>query len=447
MTDLSIRLRPSRSTEADAPGAMAITAAGLVLTRLQRPDANDSDDFVNVPLARFGFWLADNWWRLRHETRPRGQAEPDWRLAHEIASIGGGFAWPRVTVWGEGQRTVLTSQADPPGIAGPVRFLTSAVVFVGADGFETAVDDALDEIQRHTTGDDASALRAVIDTLHAERMDPEVAAWRRMEAIAGFDCDEAPEDMMRALAQLEERYTTGDIEEAVAGQPGTDTARTLQRMVDSAGPANTSPANFDDAVKSGTLLSLLDEREPWQLAEQSARMIRTALGRPDGPLRNTQLSDLLGTPVHTFKTRVPFSTTPPPYGLRIGSGKDWRQQLLLVSRRSAARRFEAVRCLGDAIWSESSALGPTTTARTARQKFQNAFAANLLCPASAVVGYVGSDNPSDDDISAAAQHFHVSEKVVRTILVNKHVLDRGSLLVPPEDLRRSISDDEILDAA
>ena len=92
-------------------------------------------------------------------------------------------------------------------------------------------------------------------------------------------------------------------------------------------------------------------------------------------------------------------------------------------------------------------MGPISFARTARQKFQNAFAASLLCPASAVLAYVGSENPSDEDISAASQYFHVSEKVVRTILVNKYMMDRGRLPVPPEELRQVISDDEILDAA
>lgn len=446
MTDLFIRLQPAQSAAPDAPGGMAITAAGLVLTRLQRPDANEADDFVHVPLTRFGFWLADNWWRLRYETAPRGDATPDWRLAHQINSIGGGFAWPRVAIWGEGQRIVLTSRADPPGVVGPVRFLTDAIVFVGADDFEGAADGALELIQQQAVSEDAPALRALVEALNKERTDPEAAQWRRLEAIAGFDCDEAPDDLMAGLAGLQERYGIEDIEEAVAAHPGIDTTRLLLETID-AGSSVHDIADFSGAMglagsQPGSLA-----REPWQCAEQYARGIREAFGHPDGPLRNARLADLLGIPATALKPRGPSHGKPLPYGLRLESEDRGRQHLLLGSHRGAARRFEAARCLGDALWSHSSRLGPISFARTARQKFQNAFAASLLCPASSVIAYVGSENPSDEDISAAAQYFHVSEKVVRTILVNKYVMDRGRLSVPPEELRQTISDDRILDAA
>jgi hypothetical protein len=446
MTELSIRLQPARSAAPDAPGAMAITATGLVLTRLQRLEANEPDDFVRIPLARFGFWLADNWWRLRYETSPRGEATPDWRLAHEINSIGGGFAWPRVAIWGEGQRIVLTSRADPPGVAGPVRFLTDAIVFVGADDFEGALDGALVQIQQQATSDEAPALRAVVDALNAERADPDSAQWRRLEAIAGFDCDEAPDDLMARLAGLLERYGVEDIEEAVAAHPGTDTTRLLQETID-AGSSVHDVADFSEAMKLAGQRPDGLAREPWQRAEQYARGMREAFGHRDGPLRNARLAELLGIQATALKSRGPSQGRALPYGLRLKSGSRVSQHLLLVSRRGAARRFEAARCLGDAIWSQSSQLGPISLARTARQKFQNAFAASLLSPASSVIAYVGSENPSDEDISAAAQYFHVSEKVVRTILVNKYVMGRGRLPVPPEQMGQAISDDQILDAA
>jgi Zn-dependent peptidase ImmA (M78 family) len=65
--------------------------------------------------------------------------------------------------------------------------------------------------------------------------------------------------------------------------------------------------------------------------------------------------------------------------------------------------------------------------KTARQKFQRAFAQALLCPHEDLVDYVGTENPSGDDLSAAARHFRVSEQVVRTILVNKDIIGRERL--------------------
>ncbi len=446
MTDFDIQLRPSQSAEPDAPGALAISAHGVALTRLQRSDTPGYDDFVRVPLTRFGFWIADNWWRLRYEPQPEGASHPAWRLAHDIGSIGGGFAWPRITIWGEGERVVLTSKADPSGIAAPVRFLTDAIVFVGAGSFDTTMAATLEGIQQLAHGDDGRALRNVIDALDAERRDPDMSAWRRMEAIAGFDCDQAPDDLMQALSRLCDRFTGADVEEAVAAHPGSDAAQTLECMLDARSASNSHSVDFGEAADAGQLPVPLATWEPWRLAEQAALGVRAAISQPGGPLLNRQLADLLKTSSKTFATRRGPPSQLFPYGLRIGSALDARQYLLLHTRRGAARRFEAARCLGDAIWSRSSPLGPIASVRTARQKFQNAFAASLLCPTSALLAYAG-ENPSDEDIAAASQHFHVSEKVVRTILVNKYFIDRRHLSALSDDSHRGMSDDEILDVA
>lgn len=54
-----------------------------------------------------------------------------------------------------------------------------------------------------------------------------------------------------------------------------------------------------------------------------------------------------------------------------------------------------------------------------RQKFQRAFAQEVLCPWAALEAFVGPDEPDDDMIGAAAWHFHVSQRLIETTLVNK----------------------------
>lgn len=71
-------------------------------------------------------------------------------------------------------------------------------------------------------------------------------------------------------------------------------------------------------------------------------------------------------------------------------------------------------------------LGPLSTAKSARQKFQRAFAQEFLCPCTDLQAYIGTDKPGDDDIHAAARRFHVSERLIQTTLVNHHVIDRDS---------------------
>ena len=79
---------------------------------------------------------------------------------------------------------------------------------------------------------------------------------------------------------------------------------------------------------------------------------------------------------------------------------------------------------GASRWRRLDALGPLSAARSGRQKFQRAFAQEFLCPFDDLRSYIPDETPADDDIHAAARHFHVSERLVQTTLVNHNVIDR-----------------------
>ena len=90
-------------------------------------------------------------------------------------------------------------------------------------------------------------------------------------------------------------------------------------------------------------------------------------------------------------------------------------------------------------------MGPLAASKTARQKFQRAFAQSLLCPYDDLVAYIGTTDPTEGDVAAAARNFHVSERVVRTVLVNKHIWDRGRLSFAGNPSEESFN--ELMDAA
>ena len=113
------------------------------------------------------------------------------------------------------------------------------------------------------------------------------------------------------------------------------------------------------------------------------------------------------------------------YGLRLGEqGPTAPQFITLRSKWQEGRRFELCRALGDTLWASADILGPLAKTSTVRQKFQRAFAQSLLCPFEELQEVLDTDCP-DDDIAAAARHFHVAERVVQTVLVNKQVVERG----------------------
>jgi hypothetical protein len=172
------------------------------------------------------------------------------------------------------------------------------------------------------------------------------------------------------------------------------------------------------------------EQPPWVDGEMAAAVLRRETGITHGPLRNRMLSELLQTHPNTFRqTRTIGSSR--PYGLRIGSDDgSGRQRLTLQTHSSGSRRFEAARALGDAQWSrrtDASRLGPIGWADTARQRFQRTFAQALLCPYADLDDDLGPGYVDDDRIDAAARHYHVTEGVIRTVLVNKGRIDRDRL--------------------
>jgi hypothetical protein len=379
-------------------------------------------------------------------------------MAHELSSIGGGYAWPRLSIWGEDGRIGLLSRSDPTGVVGPVRYLSDDLVFVQASEFDLECDEFLQNALDAYTPDiaDRVALREQVRMLRHEREDPRFAAWRRTEARLGFDPDDAPDRTIEALERLAERYGSANVDEAATAMPGAESADVLEREIEVA-RASRIVCEFSDALAAllsvpGYVLDTAQGREPatavddaapasgspieyvraqldrpWQLAEQAAEVLHVAIGRGKGPLRNKALAELLGTSADTFREHSTSSESGLPYGLRLTNENGMRNQIALRSRWPHDRRFEAVRALGDAIWARDGKIGPLASSKTARQKFQRAFAQSLLCPYHDLVAYIGTTQPTEGDIAAAARNFHVSEKVVRTVLVNKHVLDRGSL--------------------
>ena len=94
---------------------------------------------------------------------------------------------------------------------------------------------------------------------------------------------------------------------------------------------------------------------------------------------------------------------------------------------STNHRFALLRLIGDRLYSpDTDKFLPVTTVKTARQKFQRAFAQEFLCPSDALKDFIGEDF-GEEKLDEAAHYFNVSTRVIETTLVNKGFIDRGSL--------------------
>ena len=231
MTDFEITVASDSATSWDDPQPISLRSGDICFTRLLRDDSNALDDHLHAPPVQLAFWLIDNWWRLRWEPVAPEAASPEWRLAHELSAIGGGYVWPRLRIWGDDTRVGLSSHGDSPqGMNFAVRYLTDALIFISADQFEAAVDRFLQQATE-ARSDDRAALRAQLEALSSERGDQDAATWRRLEAQLGYDADEAPDHLIAAALECIATYGRGGVEEAIAAVRGEASIETLGETV------------------------------------------------------------------------------------------------------------------------------------------------------------------------------------------------------------------------
>jgi hypothetical protein len=171
------------------------------------------------------------------------------------------------------------------------------------------------------------------------------------------------------------------------------------------------------------------EIAPWHLTEEIGHFVRKRITLMHDPITSPRLAELADIDPAALKSDGDLTDL--EYALRVTNPAGKGDRFAFRKRWSTSRRFELCRAIGDVIWSQGDPLGPIADSKTARQRFQRAFAQAFLCPFDALMSFIGTTKPTGDEVEAAARHFDVSSWVIRTVLVNKKVIDRDQL----EDLR------------
>ena len=417
-----ILIEPRPAAGDPATRRLGVRLGDVWLTRLIRRGNNRADRCLEAPPLPLAFWFLDNWWRIRCEPPPPQREFPaHWRLAHHLPSIGAGYPWPNVSLWGEGSRCGVMVHADAHNFQRSLRFLADPTLeYVASSTAERAIDTFIDHVLQDA-GSDCDGLDQEYRDLRAERADPIVSRWRRLEAMLGFDPDAAPDNVVADYDAMSERFGTEGVEEAALAQQGRHSIKALRetlRVAETSRVILRTPTAVGDIELDHHAL-----HPPWELAIGAARKLRQYLRVPDGPIRNPRLSEVLDINVDRLATQRSWPRSI-SYGLRLRDASGNTNKLALRSPWSHSRRFELCRSLGDIIWSGNDPLGPLSTAKSGRQKFQRAFAQEFLCPFADLRAYIPNEHPTDDDIHGAARYFHVSERLIQTTLVNHDVIDR-----------------------
>lgn len=390
--------------------SIQITVNGVVATEVEDTVARTVRNHIRVPAVLLAEWLVANWWRLRWKPAD-DPVSSAWRRAHSLASLGGGYAWPPLEVCSDGESISLRQKHEERADKSVVRYLSDVAETVSARVFEGAVDRFVQSVlaRLEDTKSDPT-FSELVRWLDAERSDVEASSHRRLEALAGFDVDQASDVWFAEVEKL--RLDTGPraIEEAIVAD----------RDVQSLSAAVTALRGSPTCVKLETFCSaakkfdaLNSSARPWERGAHDAKKMRAALAIPAGPVEQANLDELLGVslPLKSHKRAIA--------GGWSDDGFD-TVKVVATSHLRANQRFFLARLIASATMRWTDALMPVTDRSTATQKYQRAFAREFLCPWAEIEALVLEAHQRRESrektVADIAERYDVSEWVVDNML-------------------------------
>jgi hypothetical protein len=296
-----------------------------------------------------------------------------------------------------------------------------------ADDFERSIDSFLGGViaRLGAIGIAETTLQSLAAELAEERADASLAAYRRLEAIAGFDAGEGPTGVLDQLEALIPQAGLNAAQEMATLCASEGSEQVLADAVRIAGEVGLRAKPVEEVVAGEALHTGVDRySRAWVRGKDLALSLRRRLAMNGQPISDGDLYDVMGITRQQIENYA--SQIRVPLGLAV---REAHGQLALHPRRrsSTSFRFELARYLCDhAMAGESDHWLPVTDGKTSRQKAQRAFAAEFLCPISGLTSFLG-DDLSDDAVEAAANHFRVGPLAVRTQLVNNGIVPRELL--------------------
>jgi len=405
--------------EAATHANLQISLGDEVLTNLIDHTARTTSSSVRVSAYPLALWLACNWWRLRWESKA---ARSDWCQAHALGAAGHGYTWPDVTISSLGDFIEIDARPTRGGPWEPVRFLGQARGFVSPDEFAAGAASFVETVlaRLDATGHRDTPLSRTWHELQTERRDPQLALVRRFEASLGFDPEASPDGLVDAAIAAATEFGTEAVAEWVgalahSGRPpdwGVIAADLL------AAPVATVPDTA--SLRHAARQAAAGLSSPWQRGEAAAVAVRSAMGRPHGPLSSTTLSSWLSMDsVQEASEGAAYTAA------HRDSDQDDGIRVRVQGHHKMGQRFKLARLIADHLVSAASAdrLLPATRAKTSRQSLQRAFAAELLLPWHDLSTRTPVE-PEEDTMDAIAEEYEVSPLVVRMRLVDKGRLER-----------------------
>lgn len=396
---------------------LSITVSDVLVTENINAWTEKVEDTVIVSATPLAIWFLENWWRIMYEpfqAYSKGNPGHNWRMAHELGAANHGYVWPRMAFFSD-LNSIYIAAAPTSENKQSVRYINgiNGVKTIPLHEFEDSVKSFVNECigRLGGYGFEENAIKQLLEVIEAEKADPEAAVYRKIEAMMGYDPDEASSIIMNAALRCMERDGMGTIEELapVFGKFGKGPIKTVDEFLETSGVfGQPDPSLIRKACDTSVYT-------PWKVAVRDAKSIREQLNNENARIEDNTLFDLLGV---SSKDRKRWGDVVKKGNLvSVGIRESDRIKYLPRKHHPFAKRFEMSRFIGDFIHEPNSQWLVNTELSTARQKYQKAFAAALLCPINALVERLDGDY-SDEAIMDASDHFGVSGETVTSVLNN-----------------------------
>ena len=333
-----------------------------------------------------------------------------------MASIGEGYVWPNITFSSDGFRCNVISERSFETVA--LGYYEGAQpVTITVAGYENGVDQFVNLILELLSADGVADtnLQTLWADLSAERSDPEIARFRRFEALLGFDPDEGDEFFIEA--RLSDATLLGEnaLAEIATGTIGNMMSA---KQITEGTTAFAFDMNVNDAFRPSLPVAMeWGSREAWRVGVEAANLVRHQAGLNGQPIDNCRLAELAGV----SSTILTSDKSAGSLSWVMRQTEDCHR-IVLRSRWETSRRFDVARLIGDNLFTGCMSippepLSPATRSFSYRQKAQRAFAAELLSPWDAVRDMIGNDS-SEENQEQVADYFSVSSMTIDTLLRN-----------------------------
>ena len=417
-----------RGTELSATWAsLRIQVDDAVITRIvDRTDTVRSR--VYVPLYPLAESLVTNWWFLLHEVEnPAKVTDVAFVRRHALVSGSEGYAFPnlQLTPSGERVRLVWTSERRPWS---QVEFLSEGEAWVDLDEFRECCRDLVDRVVRRLLARGIEGTFLQDEWASVQAADHDETVFCKAAAGLGLDPYALDDEGRASVMRLDEALGRDWFGEAIAVLD----AERLDAQVASIGAvleagrsSGLSLESFRSVGSTTTDTGAQRMGRPWAAGYALARHARQKLDLDGTPLATTEdLAMALGEEPRdlALATRArDFGVADLVNGV-VTQDENGRPAFAVRSGHESARRFHFCRGLAEVLAAPNTE-ALLTQARSDRQQWSRAFAAEFLAPSAALLDRVSRSTLNEEAVDELAAEFGVSFMLIAHQLQNHGIAE------------------------